>query len=171
MLPGLPPHLLALFTKVCHMFWQLNWPELWIVKRNKTNLRHGGLGGWRGGCSNPLLRSSQSASHPLLSSTHTTHTLIQHPPPPPPPPPPPLPPLIQHSTPYISSAAPVLHQSTLCSGSFLNQIQFLRTASLWMLFSLAPSILSVPIPIVPIPTGPIVPIRFIDCKVEKQEMV
>ena len=38
------PHLLAVFTKAGHMFEQLNWSELWIVKRNKTNLRHGGLG-------------------------------------------------------------------------------------------------------------------------------
>ena len=71
------PHLLAVFTKAGHMFEQLNWPELWIVKRNKTNLRHGGLGqSWRTN-QHPHTETELNPNIEFLTST-TLHTSAQH---------------------------------------------------------------------------------------------
>ena len=173
------------------MFEQLNWPELWIVKRNKTNLRHGGLEGWRW-----LLQSSLSIqpisispSHPQTtppdstppSSPHTAHTPWFDPMP--------FPhltllwvisslrnPLNQFFSPPVPLQSLIgFWSNSKCSwilGSDWNQpVSHLAIFWGWMLSRCPFSISNVPIPIVPIPTGPIVPIRFIDCTVEKQETV
>ena len=153
----LDSHLLVVFTKVGHMFWQLNWPELWIVKRNKTNLRHGGPGLDGGGSSNP------TNQHLLLLVQHTP-TIQPHT----------FPRRTQFYTSLIFAFQDNPPQLWGLIGIKSNSwsLAFDRTNhSHTCLFSFC-SFSNVPIPTtVPIPAGPIVPIRFIDCTVEKQETV
>ena len=59
------------------MFEQLNWPELWIVKRNKTNLRHGGPGAELENQSASSHRDWTQHQYRILIST-TLHTSPQH---------------------------------------------------------------------------------------------